>query len=370
MVTAYGDVDVAVAAMRTGASDYVAKPVELSDLVLRVRRIAAECRLRERLHQAEAELGRRQRLLPPRSEVMREVLATLERVARLPQRPVLLVGERGTGKEVIAAHLHRIAHAPEAPFVRVSCRTSSETELADELFGRGRRTPTVGPRRGLVELADGGTLFLDDADALPPSLHAALIELARSGRFHRGDGSGERTSAVRIVAAADHDPLAGADPDAPQHRLWLALGAFHIDVPALRERREDVLPLAEYLLVELCRELRRAPAHLSHLGSARLLRHPFPGNVRELRNVLERSLVLERGSELDLEELTGPPRRPAVVSSDPPDGTFRIEGGPITFDELGRRYARHVVAQMGGRRTEAARLLGLSYPTLLKRLAE
>jgi len=367
MVTAYGDISSAVDAMRAGAADYLVKPVELADLVMKAKRTVDSIRLRDRLEQAEHELSGRKKLIPPRSAAMKKVLEMIDRIAASPRSPVLLLGETGSGKEVLARHLHSLSAGEVAPFVHVNCAAVPATTFESELFGheRGAFTDARVARRGLVEVAAGGTLFLDEIGELPLPLQAKLLTFLDNGRFRRLGGVGELTSNARVVAATNRDIQAQIKDGSFREDLWFRLSVFRIDVPPLRERREDVLPLAEAILADLRAELGRRTATLSEKARARLSAYSYPGNVRELRNVLERALVLEVKPELDLEMLgTGPrPDQTAPSASD-----FRVGATPISMEELERRYARHVLEQLGGKRMEAAKALDISYPTFLKRI--
>jgi two-component system, NtrC family, response regulator AtoC len=370
MVTAHGDIQSAVDAIRAGAADYMAKPVELADLVLRVRRAFGEQSLRERLSRAEAELSGRRKLFAPHSPAMRQLLSALERIATTPRSPVLLLGPTGSGKEVLARHLHGLSHAGQAPFVHVNCAALPESVVESELFGheKGAFTDARVARRGLVEAANGGTLFLDEVGELPIGLQAKLLTFLDSGNYRRVGSSSEETSVARVVAATNRDLQEEIRAGRFREDLWFRLSVFALHVPSLRERPEDVLPLAEALLVELSAEVGRKGAVLGALAQERIRRYPFPGNVRELRNVLERALVLEPGPELELPVLEGRPE--SVPGMAPAGGPFLVPGNPILMEELERRYARYVLEQLGGRRVEAAKALGLSYPTFLKRIED
>jgi len=374
MVTAHGDIASAVDAMRAGAVDYLAKPVELTDLVLRVRRALDTRRLKDRLDAAEAELSGRRRLVPPASAAMRRVLAALERIAASPRSPVLLLGETGVGKEMLARHLHGFSAGGEgAPFVHINCAALPEQTVESELFGheKGAFTDARTARRGLVEVAHGGTLFLDELGELPLSLQAKLLTFLDSGRFRRLGGSTEHSSSARIVAATNKDLPALMTRGEFREDLWFRLSIFRIDIPPLRERREDILPLAEGLLAELRRELGRREAVLGEHARARLQAYAFPGNVRELRNLLERALVMEPGPELELEVLAGvkpTAQVPAAPLAEPE--AFTLPVPPRPMEEVERAYARWTLERLGGRRVEAAKVLGLAYATFLKRLGE
>ncbi|MGO9828921.1 MAG: sigma-54-dependent transcriptional regulator [Myxococcaceae bacterium] len=370
MVTAHGDIQSAVDAIRAGAADYLAKPVELADLVLRMRRAFGEQSLRERLSRVEAELSGRRKLFAPRAPAMRQLLSALERIAATPRSPVLLLGPTGSGKELLARHLHFLSHAGQAPFVHVNCAALPESVVESELFGheKGAFTDARAARRGLVEAANGGTLFLDEVGELPLALQAKLLTFLDSGNYRRVGSSTEEASLARVVAATNRDLQVEIRAGRFREDVWFRLSVFALQVPALRERGEDILPLAEALLAELSAELGRKGAVLGALARERISRYPFPGNVRELRNVLERALVLEPGPELELPVLDG---RPEPVPGVPVAGEpFLVPGGPIPMDDLERRYARHVLEQLGGRRVEAAKALGLSYPTFLKRIED
>jgi two-component system, NtrC family, response regulator AtoC len=369
MVTAHGDIQSAVDAIRAGATDYVAKPVELTDLVMRARRAMGEQNLRERLSRVEAELSGRRRLVSPRSPAMRQVMTMLERIATSPRSPLLLLGPTGAGKEVLARHLHAVGAGEDAPFVHVNCAALPESTVESELFGheKGAFTDAKTSRRGLVEVASSGTLFLDEIGELPLGLQAKLLTFLDSGRFRRVGSSAEESSTARIVGATNRNLEQEIRAGRFREDLWFRLSVFALHVPALKERPEDIEPLAEQLLAELGQELGRKGARLSEQGRARLRSYPFPGNVRELRNVLERALVLEPGPELSL-SLLGTPRE--ALDGTAPAGSFVVSGEPRPLEDIEKRYVRHVLTQLGGRRVEAARVLGLSYPTFLKRLED
>lgn len=367
MVTAHGDIESAVEAIRAGARDYLSKPVEIDDLVMRARRAASDLQLQERLRQAESVLEGRHRMAESRSPAMQRTLEMLERIATTPRSPVLLLGETGTGKAVLARHLHALRQKQGA-FVQINCAALPDTMMESELFGheRGAFTDAKTARRGLVELASDGLLFLDEVGELPLALQAKLLTFLDKGAFRRLGGTTELTSTARIVAATNKDLEAEVTAGRFREDLLFRLSVFRVEVPPLRERREDVLPLARTLVLELCSELGRRPVPFSPAAEERLLSYPFPGNVRELRNVLERALVLEVGASLELPSLAKGGGTPAP--SDP--NAFSVSGPPRPLDEVDRLYVRHVLEQLGGRRMEAARALGLSYPTFLRRLEE
>jgi DNA-binding NtrC family response regulator len=274
------------------------------------------------------------------------------------------------GKEVLARHIHALSNRHDAPFVHVNCAALPATTIENELFGheRGAFTDARTSRRGLVEVASGGTLFLDEIGEMAQGLQAKLLTFLDSGRFRRLGGTAEQGSTARIMAATNRELQSQLSSGAFREDLWFRLGVFRVDVPPLRERREDILPLAESILEDLRRELGRKSIALGPAARSRLLSYAFPGNIRELKNILERALVLEAGPELQLEILEQAPgvqRAPARTGTD-----FVISGPPVTVEEIEKKYARHVLQQLEGRRMDAAKALGLSYPTFLKKLGE
>lgn len=363
MVTAHGDITSAVEAIRLGALDYLAKPIELSDLVMKARRAAEDIRLRARLTLAEGDLASRRALVRPVSAALTEVLNTLGRIARSsPRSPVLLLGETGSGKEALAWHLHEQSFGASAPFIQVNCAALPESMAESELFGheKGAFTDAKSTRRGLVELSSGGTLFLDEVGELSQALQAKLLTYLDQGRFRRLGGQVELTSIARVVTATNRDLEARVATGEFRQDLFFRLSVFRLQVPPLRERREDLPGLVHGLLQRISAEQgRRDVPTVTERGLERLRAYRFPGNVRELRNILERATVLEDGRELSLAWLD------AQVPSVPPGGEF-VEGQLVPLEELERRYARWALNKNDGKRLDTAKALGISHPTFNK----
>ena len=363
MVTAHGEIASAVEAIRLGAADYLAKPIELADLIFKARRAADEIRLRDRLQHAEEELSTRRGLVPPVAPPMVAVMNMLDRIASSsPRSPVLLLGETGCGKEALAWHLHQRSFGAAMPFIQLNCAALPEAMAESELFGheKGAFTDARTTRRGLVELAQRGTLFLDEVGELSAAVQAKLLTFLDGGRFRRLGGESELLSPARVVAATNRDLEKQVKEGRFREDLWFRLSVFRIEVPPLRARREDIAPLAVGLLQQVAREQgRREVPRLSEDAIARLGRYHFPGNVRELRNILERALALEMGKELSLDWLVMP--SPGGVS-----GAGFVSSEVETLDALERRYARWALEQMAGRRLDTAKSLGISHPTFNK----
>ncbi len=366
MVTAHGDLESAVEAMRLGAADYLAKPIELPDLVIKARRASDEIQLRARLQHAEGTLSTRRNLIAPVSTAMKQLVEMIERIAAAsPRSPVLFLGETGSGKEALAWHLHRLSTQGSAPFIQVNCAALPEAMAESELFGheRGAFTDAKSLKRGLVELAHGGTLFLDEVGELPLPLQAKVLTFLDSGRFRRLGSEKEEQSQARIVAATNRDLEARVKDGAFREDLWFRLSVFKLTVPPLRERRDDLPSLAKGLLSRVAAEQgRREVPVLSDAALQRLERYPFPGNVRELRNVLERALVLERGPELSLSSL-----QPGGESN---RGDEFVVKEVRALEELESEYARWALQKLEGRRLDTAKALGISAPTFRKLVGE
>jgi two-component system, NtrC family, response regulator AlgB len=335
MITAYATVQTAVESIQRGARDYVAKPFTPAQIRQLVERIAA----RRALEREVRELRTRLDELSPEitfesgSPRMHALLEVLDKAA-LHDVPVLLSGENGTGKSALARRIHQLSERRDRPFVVVNCPTLSEELLASELFGhvRGAFTGAVKDQVGRVESADGGTLFLDEIGELSPSLQAKLLRFVQEKRFERIGENATRSADVRIVAATNRDLPADVAAGRFREDLLYRLNTFELKVPALRDRREDILPLARRFLAVFSRA---RGLELSPTMQATLESHPWPGNVRELRNVIERAAILAPGATIGPEVL---PER--VVGSGSPRCHL---GGDFSLEEIEREHILRVL---------------------------
>jgi DNA-binding NtrC family response regulator len=362
VLTAFGDVSSAVEAMKLGAFDYLQKPLESP---AKVRDLVAAALARR------AELGEPSSGVPAGGAVgpeltfgapaMRAVIDALGRVAR-SNASVLLQGESGTGKEVAARAIHAKSPRAAEPFVAINCAVLTEHLLESELFGheKGAFTGAHAQRRGRIELADKGTFFLDEVGELHLSLQAKLLRVLEERTFERVGGSHAVEVDVRWIAATHRDLRVMVREGAFREDLYHRLAVFPIRLPPLRERTEDILPIAESLLATLARSGGRSAPRLSERARARLLREAWPGNVRELRNVLERALILSDGATLEEEHLW---IEPAAASSDDDAGAA---SGSLT--DLERRAIERALAASGGNRKAAAAKLGIGLRTLYEKL--
>ena len=379
MATAYADVDNAVQALKAGAYDYLTKPLQLPELVVTVQKALEAKRLRRAVQALQGEAARRltKGLHLGHSSAMKQVLSMVDKVAQAPSTTVLIEGESGAGKEVVA-HLihHRTPARSEQPFVELNCASIPEQLMESELFGhvKGAFTDAKGDKRGLLEAADGGTLFLDEIGEMPLGIQAKLLRVLETSTFRRVGSTRDQKVDVRFIAATNRDLAREVEKNAFRLDLYHRLDVFRLRLPPLRERRDDVLPLARIFLQEFCAKMGKQISGLSPEAEAALLAYPFPGNIRELRNAIERAVILEVGEKLAAESLLlGSPSKsqlPASWAGDTLGKTLSEKGRPPTLDELERDYICRLLEHANGNRSQVARLMGVSYPTVMKKITD
>ena len=361
VITAYASFDTAVEAIRRGAADYVPKPFTPDQIRLRVEQLTQHRALAHRLTELEDELRRSvpEAELETRSPRMRAVLETLTRAAA-SDAAVLLTGESGTGKTILARALHAKSRRAARPFVVVNCPTLSAELLTSELFGhaRGAFTGAVREREGRVEAAHGGTLFLDEVSEIEPGLQSKLLRFLQDRQFERVGENRTRRADVRVVAATNRDLSEEVRAGRFREDLLYRVNVLEIAIPPLRERPEDVIPLARAFLSFFARASGRTVPMLSPGAEEALVRHRWPGNVRELRNAIERALILWPADVIEPASLTGPVAQPAT------GGPF--VGGRFTLDDVEREHIRAVIGACATL-DEAATVLGIEPSTLWRK---
>ena len=300
-----------------------------------------------------------------RSACMREMLSAADAVAHDPLATVLVLGETGVGKSWLARRIHAKSPRAQRPFFEVNCASLGPQLVESELFGheRGAFTGAVSQKRGIVEVAEGGTLFLDEIAELPPTVQAQLLTFLDTRSFRRVGGMRPMRADVRVIAATNVDLKSMCDRGAFRRDLYYRLSVVPIEVPPLRDRREEIPELARIVLEDLAVRSARRRIHLDRAFSEALTRYDWPGNVRELKNALERALILSRGAALDLAHLP-----PEIRGAEPGGGApgHRLQ----RLEDVEREHLLRVLAQVGGNRTRAADLLGISRSTLKRKLAE
>ena len=367
VLTAHATVATALRAVRLGAFDYVEKPFDNDALKALVKRALDHSRLARENRYLRAELRARQGegALIAESAALRGVLDLVRRAARSPAT-VLVTGESGTGKELVARAVHVQSDRVAAPFVAVNCRAFAPGLLESELFGheRGAFTGAERARAGLFERAQGGTLFLDEIGDVSLEFQAKLLRVVQERRVTRVGASEERVVDFRLVAASQRDLRREVEAGRFREDLYFRLAVIPIELPPLRERREDVLPLARHFLARANVGRSLPLAGWSDEVEAFLLRHPWPGNARELENAIERGAVLARGERIELGDLLlGDAGEPATAGGAP--GAETLRG---FLDRMSAEHVRAVLAACGGSKSEAARRLGVDRTTLYRLL--
>ena len=371
MMSAYGDDEAAVEAVRRGAYDFIAKPFRADQVLLVLRKAIEREGLRRQVAQLSDELSALREEVRPggggiigHSAGMQRVIATASKVARHPST-VLITGESGTGKELVARLLHRASPRAAAPFVAVNCAAIPEPLLESELFGhaRGAFTGAADERAGLFEEAHGGTLLLDELGDLPVALQVKLLRVLQEGELRRVGENVARPVDVRVVAATARDLDADVAAGRFRSDLYYRVNVVRLHLPPLRERGEDIPELVRHFVALFNRRLGLAVAGVTPSAMRRLMEYPWPGNVRELENVIERTMVLADGSIIESEHLPESIRDAGVSRGD------HEAAGPLDEHDLSvkrraealeRDLIRRALERTGGNRTRAARLLDLS----------
>ena len=368
MITGHGDVELAVTAMQHGAENFLMKPVELTHLGIAADRALEKSKLREMNRFLS---GRRGGALGTGSLLgvsapMREIAEQIALLARSEKTTALLLGESGTGKGRVAELIHSLSPRAERPFVEVNCASLTASSLDSELFGheRGSLGESRDRKIGLVEVADGGSLFLDEIADLDATLQPKLLRVLEGKSFRRLGGTEEVHAHVRLIAATSKDLVNEVTANNFREDLYYRLSVMPITLPPLRARaREDLIELIAAMLDELAPQLGDAPTKVSDAALERLLRYAWPGNIRELRNVLERAMIMGRGASEIL-----PMHLPVEVRDS--SGAAVEQYVPKSLEEVERVHMDRTLRAHGGNRTRAAKELGISRATLIKKIKD
>jgi len=369
VITAFGDVQTAVDAMKLGACDFMRKPYEMEDIAL-----AVESAARNHRQATELDAYRRQAWqqysgeeIIGESEPIDRVRDLIEKVVRSQATSVLITGESGTGKELVARAIHYRSDRGQAPLMEVNCSSFHENLLENELFGheKGAFTDASTTKKGLVELCDGGTLFLDEVADMPMPTQAKLLRFIDHRNFKRVGGAQDIAVDIRIVAATNKDLEAEVRAGRFRSDLYFRLKVVSIPLPPLRDRGEDILLLGRHFIREFAKKFQKPFADLAPEAAEAFAGYAWPGNVRELRNAVERIVLLEDGDEVQLGHL--PPellgRAAAIVDSD--DGsTHRLP----TLAQMEAEHIAEVLRLTAGNKSRAARILGISRQGLIEKL--
>jgi len=368
VVTGFGSIDTAIRAVKLGAYDYITKPFKIDQLLLGIDKALAERSLRSEVTRLREEVNRREGLddIIGRSSAMQEIFALVRRLSA-SHANLLVTGESGTGKELIARAIHAKSPRSRRPFVPVNCAAIPENLLESELFGyaRGAHSTANADRQGLFVEANGGTLFLDEIAELPLSLQPKLLRVLQDGEVRPlGTNRSERVD-VRVIAATNRDLERALREGRFREDLYYRLNVIQLQLPPLRGRPEDILPLAEHFLLRSARRSSKTVYGFKEAAKKMLVGYHWPGNVRELENVVERAVALAENELIGLEDL---PR--ALQERKAQDLLSTAVAQGLTLDELEREFIERVLDVEGGNKTRAAQRLGLDRKTLYRKLEE
>lgn len=367
MITAHATIESAVEALKKGAEDYLEKPFSLDRLEATLEATLERTRLRREVRALRRAGGVRGNVIGS-SPAMRQILNLVERIAPADTATVLLLGETGTGKGVVSRLIHDLSPRAERPFVTVTCSALAESLMESELFGheKGAFTDARSLKRGLVEVANGGTLFLDEIGELSLGLQSKLLGFIEDKAFRRVGGTEDLRVDVRVIAATNRRMEEEVAAGRFREDLYYRLRVLPIELPPLRHRVSDIPLLAEAFVDRFNREFGKRVEGVTPQAMELLQKHRWPGNVREICNVVERAVLLTEGSHVDVDSL--PPEVRNQGPEDEPAGAITLGPKGVDLDELERELLMEALRVAEGNRTEAGRLLGLSRHQIRNRL--
>jgi len=373
LITAYGSIDSAVTAMKEGASDYLTKPFSMDELLLIVKRLLRMRQLEEENRSLRKKVEERYGLegLVGKSPPMLRIYDLIETVSQT-DTTVLIQGESGTGKELAANAIHLQSPRRKGPFIKVNCAALPETLLETELFGheRGAFTGAIRQRKGRFEMAGGGTLFLDEIGDISPVVQVKLLRALQEREFERVGGNETLSVDVRLICATQKDLKEEIQKGAFREDLYYRLNVVPIVIPPLRERREDILLLAEHFVKKFSQKMNKEITGLSEEAESLLLRYSFPGNIRELENMLERAIALIKGKVIeagDLPDELCQQKSPIQAICERIRGSKPLAQATNVFE---KEYIQSVLEKTKGKKGQAAEVLGISRKTLWEKIKE
>ncbi len=364
IITGFGSISSAIEAMKKGAYDYITKPFDLDELTLRVNKIYEKKTLKKENIALKTFLGMNREVpVIAKSESMKKILTVIDGM-KDSDCSVFLTGESGVGKSLIAKIIHSSSRRKDKPILSINCATLTEELLSSELLGheKGAFTGAVMTKQGLVEIADTGTLFLDEISELSPNLQAKLLKVVEEGEFFRVGGTKPLKVDVRFIAATNQDVKRLISDSRFREDLYYRLNVMEISIPPLRERIDDIKPLSAYFLRKHLPKSGKKITGFTKEAMDILMNYSFPGNVRELENIVERAIILEKTSVITPESIPQSIRLLQIETLDPD----KLK----TADELVKEYAEKVLKMFSGNRTKASEVLGISRTSLWKILKE
>jgi two-component system response regulator AtoC len=372
MITAFGDIQTAVKTIKIGAYDFVEKPFNMDKLKILIGKALETVSLRKEVSQFRSQLSKNYSFanIIAKSQEMLKICEVVRKVARSDATTILLQGESGTGKDLIAKVIHYESRRVDKPFMDINCTTLPETLVESELFGfeKGAFTDAKQMKKGLFELADGGTVFLDEIADMKLSTQAKLLKIIENKTFKRIGGAKDISVDLRIVAATNKSLTEEVKNETFREDLYYRLKVIPILIPPLRERRDDILPLARFFIEEFNREFKKTVEGISKETAHAFVNYPWPGNIRELRNVIERAMILENEhyilpEHLPVELLSFDSRNKATGAV-----SISIPPGGLDIEEIEKELIRQALDLAKWNQTKAARLLNLTRDALRYRM--
>jgi len=368
VMTAYSDVQTAVTAMKSGAYDYIDKPFELEELKILIKKALETQSLRNEIRQLRWQGKEKHQGIEiyGNSPLITNVMELIEMISQTPRTSVLIQGESGTGKELAANAIHYRSKRANKLLMKINCSAIPENLLETELFGyeKGAFTDAKGTKKGLFELANGGTILLDEIAEMKSYLQTKLLRVLESQNFMRVGGEREISVDVRIIAATNKDLSALVNAEQFRKDLYYRLKVMVIEMPPLRERREDILLLAKLFIDENNKELGKNITGILEAASEYLLNYQWPGNVRELKNIIERAMILSNGNEILPDHLPIELRRGQMDGA----GDRTSDTEDLALESVEQKHIKDVLMMMDGNKSKAARMLGISRSTLREKL--
>jgi len=370
MITAYEDVQTVVSAMKLGAYDYIVKPLDMNGLIITVRNALETIALKKEIHQLQQKyIKQNLPIIVGNSQPIREIMETVGMVAQSVDTPVLILGETGSGKELIAQTIHYKSPNFKGSLITVNCAAIPKELIESELFGyeKGAFSGAHAAKAGLVEEAADGTLFLDEVGDLSADAQAKLLRFLESGEYFRVGGTRRLKVQTRVISATNRDLIAMAQESAFRMDLYYRLAVIKIEVPSLNQRREDILPLARFFLERFTKKFGKTFTSIAPDAIDALENFKWTGNIRELRNMIERAVLLGGGTLLTLDQLGLEASLPAVECPPPPAGQTGLPALsgqgidlPAMIQSIEKEYFEQALRITGGNTSKAAKLLNLS----------
>ncbi|MDP2167203.1 MAG: sigma-54 dependent transcriptional regulator [Thermodesulfovibrionales bacterium] len=372
MITAFGDIQTAVKTIKLGAYDFLEKPFNMDKLKILVHKALETVSLRKEVFQFRSHLSARYGFdsIIGQSEEIQKVFDVIRKIARSDATTVLLQGESGTGKDLAAKVIHYQSRRADKPFMEINCTALPETLIESELFGheKGSFTDAKAMKKGLFELSDGGTIYLDEIGEMSPSTQAKLLKVLEGKAFKRIGGTKDIEVDVRIVAATNKDMAEEVKNGNFREDLYYRLKVIPVVMPPLRDRKEDILHLAKHFINDFNREFKKNVKGISKETEKCFMDYPWPGNVRELKNVIERAMILENEEYILPEHLPLELTYKEMATQNAKNINMRIPPGGLDIEEVEKELIRQALDTTRGNQTKAARLLNLTRDTLRYRM--